>query len=44
MKLEQIKKGNIPNHVAVILDGNGRWAKKKGCLENTDIKLAQKIS
>lgn len=30
MKLEQIKKDNIPNHVAVILDGNGRWAKKKG--------------
>lgn len=22
--------GNIPRHVAVILDGNGRWAKKRG--------------
>lgn len=21
--------GNVPNHVAIILDGNGRWAKKK---------------
>lgn len=21
---------NIPNHIAIILDGNGRWAKKKG--------------
>ena len=21
---------NIPNHIAVIMDGNGRWAKKKG--------------
>ena len=21
---------NIPNHVAIILDGNGRWAKKRG--------------
>ena len=20
----------IPNHIAIILDGNGRWAKKKG--------------
>ena len=20
----------IPNHVAIILDGNGRWAKEKG--------------
>ncbi len=26
-KLEGLK---IPNHVAIILDGNGRWAKKKG--------------
>lgn len=30
MKLEQIKKGNIPTHVAIIMDGNGRWAKKRG--------------
>jgi len=22
--------GNIPNHIAIIMDGNGRWAKKKG--------------
>ncbi len=22
--------GKIPNHVAIIMDGNGRWAKKKG--------------
>lgn len=21
---------NVPNHVAIILDGNGRWAKSKG--------------
>lgn len=23
-------KGNIPAHVAIIMDGNGRWAKKRG--------------
>ena len=28
--LQDIKTGKIPNHVAVIMDGNGRWAKEKG--------------
>lgn len=27
---EQINQGNLPQHIAVIMDGNGRWAKKKG--------------
>ena len=28
---ERIKeRGNLPNHVAVIMDGNGRWAKQRG--------------
>ncbi|MDI6732794.1 MAG: undecaprenyl diphosphate synthase family protein [Planctomycetota bacterium] len=21
---------NLPNHIAIIMDGNGRWAKEKG--------------
>ena len=25
---------NIPQHIAIILDGNGRWAKKKGMPRN----------
>jgi len=25
-----IDKDNIPNHIAIIMDGNGRWAKSKG--------------
>lgn len=26
----QIEQSNIPDHIAVIMDGNGRWAKKQG--------------
>ncbi|MCY7329137.1 MAG: di-trans,poly-cis-decaprenylcistransferase, partial [Saprospiraceae bacterium] len=26
----QIIPGNIPKHIAIIMDGNGRWAKQKG--------------
>ena len=25
---------NIPQHIAIILDGNGRWAKKRGMPRN----------
>lgn len=28
----QIDSGNIPQHIAIIMDGNGRWAKEKGKL------------
>jgi undecaprenyl diphosphate synthase len=28
--LTQLDKNNIPQHVAIIMDGNGRWAKQKG--------------
>ncbi len=27
---ERIDRGNLPSHIAVIMDGNGRWAKGKG--------------
>ena len=30
--LEQIDATNLPKHLAIIMDGNGRWAKQKGLL------------
>jgi undecaprenyl diphosphate synthase len=28
--IPKLKKDQIPNHVAVVMDGNGRWAKERG--------------
>lgn len=28
--LEKIDKGHLPRHIAIIMDGNGRWAKEHG--------------
>ena len=27
---QQLDLANLPKHIAIIMDGNGRWAKKKG--------------
>ena len=27
---EIVARGNVPRHVAIIMDGNGRWAKAHG--------------
>ena len=31
---EQIDKNRMPQHVAIIMDGNGRWAKAHGMERN----------
>ena len=47
MAFENIKNNIIPEHIAIIMDGNGRWAKNKG-LPRTNghkegLKVAKKI-
>ena len=29
-KMPKLKPEQVPNHVSVVMDGNGRWAKKRG--------------
>jgi undecaprenyl diphosphate synthase len=31
---DSMNPNNVPNHIAIILDGNGRWAKKRGLPRN----------
>lgn len=30
LQAELVEKGQVPQHIAIIMDGNGRWAKSKG--------------
>ena len=38
--LMKIDKQKLPKHIAIIMDGNGRWATKKGLPRSFDIKRA----
>ena len=29
-KLKSVQKRILPEHIAIIMDGNGRWAKRRG--------------
>nr|WP_263327987.1 isoprenyl transferase [Neobacillus sp. Marseille-Q6967] len=47
-KIENIKKLPVPEHVAIIMDGNGRWAKKRSLPRiaghHEGMKVVRKIS
>ncbi len=32
--IDQVDKKRLPEHIAIIMDGNGRWAKKRGLLRS----------
>jgi len=38
--LIKIDKQKLPKHIAIIMDGNGRWATKKGYPDHLDINRA----
>lgn len=37
--LEDIKQKPMPNHIAVIMDGNGRWAKSRGLIRTAGHRM-----
>ncbi len=39
---DQIETSKLPKHIAIIMDGNGRWAKKRGLLRNLGHKSGAK--
>ena len=39
MFLEKLDKENLPKHVAITMDGNGRWAKPKENSGFLDMKM-----
>lgn len=45
--LEQIDTKNVPEHIAIIMDGNGRWAQKHGLVRlvghNYGVKVVRKV-
>ena len=40
--IDQIDSTKLPEHIAIIMDGNGRWAKKRGMLRNLGHKSGAK--
>ena len=42
MLKEQINTENVPKHLAIIMDGNGRWAKQKGFIRTLGHKSGSK--
>ena len=47
LKSSVIAAGKLPEHIAIIMDGNGRWAKKRGLLRTAGhragVKTVKKI-
>ena len=40
---EQVDMGRLPRHIAIIMDGNGRWAKKRGLPRTAGHKVGAEV-
>lgn len=39
LSIDQLRRGNLPRHIAIIMDGNGRWAQKRKLLRTMGHKV-----
>ena len=39
----QVDMGRLPRHIAIIMDGNGRWAKKRGLPRTAGHKVGAEV-
>ena len=42
-KAGQVDKSRLPRHIAIIMDGNGRWAKKRGLPRTAGHKVGAEV-
>ncbi len=43
LNINNLDKNNLPKHIAIIMDGNGRWAKKKGLIRSQGHKKGSEV-
>ena len=43
-KAGQVDKSRLPRHIAIIMDGNGRWAKQRGLPRTAGHKVVRQKS
>jgi undecaprenyl diphosphate synthase len=42
MSFDEFNTNEIPKHIAIIMDGNGRWAQQQGKIASEAMKQVQK--
>jgi len=42
-KFDELDINNLPRHIGIIMDGNGRWAKKRGLPRSAGHRVGAKV-